>query len=75
MEHLCHLRVKMSPSHQDARPRGVTHRAGRPRVKKEAARRSLGRNKMLLHSQHRHVKTVRRLRWRRAGLIKSKLHL
>ena len=65
MERLHHLRIKTAPSHQDARPRGVTRHAGRPRMKKEAAKKSLGRKKTLLRSQHRSTKTVRHLlRWR-----------
>ena len=74
MEHLRHLPVKTSPSDQGARPHGATRRAGRPRVKKKAARRSSGRTNMLLHSQHHHVKTARRLRWWRVS-AKIRLHL
>ena len=50
MEHLHHLPVKTEPLDEGARPRGVTCHAGRPRVKKKAARRSSGRAKMLQRS-------------------------
>ena len=65
MERLLHPRIKTSPSHQDAWPPDATHRAGRPHTKKDAAKKSLGRKKTLLHSQHHCVKAACRLRWRR----------
>ena len=43
-------------------------------MKKEAAVRSLGRKKVLLHSPHHRVKTVRHLRWQRAD-TKTRLRL
>ena len=64
MEHLHCLPVKMSFPDQDARPRGVTRHAGRPCMKKEAAKKSLGHKKTLLRSLHHSAKTARRLpRW------------
>ena len=74
MEPLRHLHIKTLPSHQDTWPRGTTHRAGHLHMKKEAARRSRDRKKMLLHSPHHHVKIARRLRRRRVG-TKTGLHL
>nr|XP_020182391.1 vegetative cell wall protein gp1-like [Aegilops tauschii subsp. strangulata] len=50
---------------QGTRPPGVTYHAGRPREKKEAAKRSPGCKKMLLRSQRHRDKTACRLRWRR----------
>src|SRR4051812_38925565 len=47
MERLHHLCIKTPPLPQDARPHGATHRAGCPRMKKEAAKRSRGRKKAL----------------------------
>ena len=74
MKCLRHLHIKTSPSHQGVRPRGATHRAGRPRMKKEAAKKSLGRKKTLLRSQHHSAKSARRLpRWRVD--IKTRLRL
>ena len=58
MVHLRHLHVKSSPSHQDARPRVATHRAGRLRMKKEVARKAHGRKKVFLCSQHHRVKML-----------------
>ena len=41
-------------------------------MQKEAAEKSRGHKKTLLHSQHHHVKAVRRPWWRRMG-TKTKL--
>ena len=51
------------PLHRDGalaprRPPGVTHRAGRPREKKEATKKSLGREKTPLRSLRHHGKTA-----------------
>ena len=43
---LHHLNPKTVPWHQGARPRSVIHRARRLRVKKEAAKKSRGREKL-----------------------------
>ena len=74
MERLHHLCPKTVPWHQDARPLGATRRAGCLRAKKEAAKKSLGRKKMLLRSQHHRIKTACRLRRRRED-IKIRLRL
>ena len=74
MEHLHHLRIKMAPSHQDARSRGVTRHTGHLRMKKEAAKKSPVRKKTLQHFQHHCVKTACRLRRRRMD-IKIRLRL
>ena len=66
-ERLHHLRVKTAPSHQDARSRSMTCHAGRPCTNGEDDKRSPGREKILLRSQHHHVKTVCRLWWQRVG--------
>ena len=58
MERLRHLPIKTSPSHQGARPDGVTCRSGRPRVKKKAARRYIGHKKVLQRSLLRLVPTT-----------------
>jgi len=75
MERLHHLPVKTSSSDRGARLRGATHCAGRPHAKKEAARRSNGRKKVLQHSLRHHVKTACRLqRWRASTKIRLRLH-
>ena len=72
---LHHLDPKTVPWHQGARLHGVIHRARRPCVKKEAAKKSRGREKLHLRSLRHLVKTVRLLRRRRVDLDKTKLHL
>ena len=52
----------------------MTRHARRPCTKKEAAKKSLGRKKTLLRSQHRNIKTARRLLRRRMD-IKTRLRL
>ena len=66
---------KMVPWHQGARLRGVIHRARRPRVKKEAAKKSRGREKLHRCSSLHLVKTACRLQCRSADHAKTKLHL
>ena len=75
MERLQHLCLKMVPWHQGARPHGTTHHARCPRAKREAAKKSHGREKLHPRFLHCLVKTVRRLRRHRADLDKTKLHL
>ena len=58
---LHHLCLKTVPWHQGARLCGVIHRAQRPRVKKEAAKKSHGREKLHRRSPHHLVKTACRL--------------
>ena len=69
------LNPKTVPWHQDVRLRGVIDRARRPRVKKEAANKSRGREKLRRRSPCHLVKTACRLQWRSADLAKTKLHL
>ena len=75
MARLHHLCPKTVPWHQDAWPRGVIRHARCPRMKREAAKKSQGREKLHPHFPRRLVKTVRRLRRHRADLDKTKLHL
>ena len=72
MERLHHLRTKTAPWHQDERPLGATCHTGRPRAKKEAAKKFPDHKKMLLRSRRHHNKTACRLRWRCADPIKDK---
>ena len=72
---LHHLSPKTAPWHQGARLRGVIRRAQRPHAKKEAAKKSRGREKLHLRSPRHLVKTTRRPQWRSADLVKTKLHL
>ena len=58
MEHLHHLCTKTAPWRQGARLRGVTHRIRRPRVKKEAVKKSLDRKRTLRHSSHCRARIV-----------------
>ena len=75
MERLHHLCIKMLSSQQGARSRGVTRHARRPCTKKEAVKKSLGRKKTLLRSQHHCVKAARRLLQRRVDImIRLRLH-
>ena len=69
------LNPKTVPLHQGARLRSVIHRARRPRVKKEAAKKSRGREKLHLRSPRHLAKTVHRLRRCSVDLVKTKLHL
>ena len=62
-ERLRRLCTKTASWRQGVRPPDVTHRAGRPREKKEAAKRFPGRKKTLLRSRPHHDKTVCRLWW------------
>ena len=75
MEHLRHLCPKTVPWRQGAWPHDATHHARCPRAKREAAKKFLGREKLHLSSPRRLAKTARCLRWRHAGLIKTRLHL
>ena len=72
---LHHLNPKKVPWNQGAHLRGVIHRARRPRVKKEAAKKSRGREKLHLCSLRHLVKTAHRPQRRSADLVKTKLHL
>ena len=72
-ERLHHLCIKTALWRQGARPPVDTHHVGRPREKKEAAKKSPGRKKTLLRSRHHHNKTACRLRWRCADPIKGRL--
>ena len=75
MERLHHLCPKTAPWRQGARPHGVIRHVRCPRVKREAAKKFPGREKLHLRSLRRLAKTARYLRWRHAGLMKTKLHL
>ena len=75
MERLHHLCPKTVPWHQGARPHGVIHHARCPRAKREAAKKSRGREKLHLRSPRHLVKTAHRLQRRSADLGKTKLHL
>ena len=72
---LHHLNPKTVPWHQGARLRGVIHHARCPRVKKGAAKKSRGREKLHLRSPRHLVKTACRLQWRSADLAKTKILL
>ena len=80
MQHLHHPCTKTAPWRQGAQFRGATRRAKRPRVKKEAVKKSLDRKRTLHRSSHRHDRiacrgrALRHLPWRRTG-TKIKLHL
>lgn len=69
---LHHPIPKMAPWHQGARPRDVIRHDRCPRAKREATKKSHSHEK--LHPLAG-VKTVRRLRRRRADLDKTKLYL
>ena len=69
------LDPKMVPWHQGARLYDEIHRARRPHVKEEAAKKSRGREKLHRRSPRHLVKTACRLQRRRADLAKTKLHL
>ena len=75
MEPLHHLCPKTAPWRQGARPHDAIHHARCPRAKREAAEKFLGCEKLHLRFPRRLAKTARYLRWRHAGLIKTKLHL
>ena len=75
MVRLCHLCPKMVLWHQGAWPHGVIHHAWCPRAKREAAKKSLGREKLHPRFPRRLVKTARRPWRRRADLAKTKLCL
>ena len=53
----------------------VTHRVQRPRDKKEAAKKFLGRKKLHLRSPRHLIKTAHRPQRCSADLVKTKLHL
>ena len=72
---LHHLSPKTVPWHQGARLRGVIRRARRPHAKREAAKKSRGREKLHLRSLHHLVKTAHRPQRRSTDLVKTKLHL
>ena len=71
-ERLLHLSPKTVSWLQGARPLDVTHRIQRPHDKREAAKKSCGREK--LHLRYL-VKTAHRPQRRSADLVKTKLHL
>ena len=75
MARLHHLCPKTVPWRQGTRPHGMIRHVRCPRAKREAAKKSLGREKLDLRSPRRLVKTVRRPQQRRADLIKTRLHL
>ena len=75
MERLHHLCPKTVPWHQGAWPHGVIHHARCARAKREAAKKFPDREKLHLPSPRHLAKTARYLRWRRAYLIKTMLHL
>ena len=75
MERLHHLCPKMVPWHQGARPHSVIHHARCLCVKRETAKKSLGREKLRPRFPRRLVKTAHRPRRRHADLIKTKLLL
>ena len=75
MARLHHLCPKTVPWHQGAWPHGVIRHARCPRTKREAAKKSLGREKLHPRFPRRLVKTAHRPRRRHADLIKTKLHL
>ena len=62
MERLHHLCPKTVPWQQGARPHGMIHHARCPRAKREAAKKSPGREKLHLRSPRRLAKTARYLR-------------
>ena len=72
---LHHLNPKTVPWHQGAGLSGVIHHARHPRVKKEAVKKSRGREKLHRRSPRHLVKTACRLQWRSADLAKTRLHL
>ena len=72
---LHHLSPKTSPWHQGVQLHGVIHRARRPRAKREAAKKSRGREKLHLRSLRHPVKTAYHLQWHSVHLVKTKLHL
>ena len=72
---LHHVCPKMVPWHQGVRPRGVIHHARCLRAKREAAKKSRGREKLHLRSPRHLVKTAHRPQRRSADLVKTKLHL
>ena len=72
MERLHHHCPKKESWRQGARPHGATCRVRRPHKKKEAAKKSLGREKTPPRSLRHHDKTACRLRWRCADPIKDK---
>ena len=72
MARLHHLCPKTVPWRQGAQPHGTTRRVRRPRKKKEAAKKSLGHEKMPLHSLCHPGKTACRLRRWCADPIKDK---
>ena len=61
MARLHHLCPKTMPWCQGARPRGVIRHARCPRVNREAAKKSLGREKLHVRSPRRLAKTAPRL--------------
>ena len=65
----------MVPWYQGAWLRSVIHHAKCPRAKREAAKKSHGREKLHPRSLRRLVKTAHRPQRRRMDLIKTKLHL
>ena len=67
---LHHLCPKTAPWHQGVRLRGVTRRARCPRAKREAAKKSLGREELHQRFPRCLVNTARH-----TDLIKTKLHL
>ena len=72
---LHHLSPKTEPWHQGTLLRGVIHHARRPHAKREAAKKSRGREKLHLRSPCHLVKTARRPQQRRVDLAKTKLPL
>ena len=69
---LHHLAPKTVPWRQGASLHDAICRARRPRVKKEAAKKSLGREKAPPHSMRHHGKTARCLRPRCVDPIEDK---
>ena len=72
---LHHLCPKTVPWHQGARLRGVIHHAQCPCAKREAAKKSRGREKLHLRSSRHLVKTAHRPQQCSTDLVKTKLHL
>ena len=68
------LDPKMVPWHQGVRLRSVIHRARRPRVKKEATKKSRGRKKLHQCSPRHLVKTAHCPQRRSTNPVKTKLH-
>ena len=69
------LDPKTVPWHQAACLCGVIHSSRRTRIKKEAAKKSRGREKLRRRSPRHLVKTACRLQWRSADLSKTKFRL